>query len=437
MPPGHGAAAEEALGGAAGDFPLGLAFVEGGATRSASVRNALAAAGGRRRGRRPRRRAAAGRRRPVPRTLAALADADAAIAAARVTDTIKEAGPDGRRRAHARPLAPVGDPDAAGVPRRRSCGARSTSPDDVLAAATDDAWLVERAGGTRARRRVPARQLQGDDAARPGARREPAVLTDYHVHLRPDDDDTAAGALLHRRQRRALPRRPPRSAGSPSSASPSTSTASRQALEVWQHPWWRRWARDDVDDYCALRARGDRPAARHRGRLRGRPRGPASRASSRRASGTTSIGSVHFVRDAAVDLEGAEWEHVWGRGDRPDRSGSATSRRSPRRPAPGSTTSWPTPTSSRSGAAPGRSPSATRATTTSPPSRRCSRPASRWRSPPPGCASPSARSIPAPALLEMAVDAGLPIALSSDAHVPEPARLPLRRRASPRSRTRA
>ena len=31
------------------------------------------------------------------------------------------------------------------------------------------------------------------------------------------------------------------------------------------------------------------------------------------------IGSVHFVGDAAVDLEGQEWDHVWGRGDRPDR----------------------------------------------------------------------------------------------------------------------
>ena len=44
VPPGHGAAAEEASL-RSGDFPLGLAFVEGGATRSESVRNALAAAG--------------------------------------------------------------------------------------------------------------------------------------------------------------------------------------------------------------------------------------------------------------------------------------------------------------------------------------------------------------------------------------------------------
>ena len=52
-----------------------------------------------------------------------------------------------------------------------------------------------------------------------------------------------------------------------------------------------------------------------------------------------------------------------------------------------------------------------------------------------GLRKPAGELYPAPALLEMAVDAGLPIALSSDAHVARPARLPLRRRASPRSRT--
>jgi 2-C-methyl-D-erythritol 4-phosphate cytidylyltransferase len=90
VPPGQAAAAEEALHRA---FPLGLAFVEGGATRSASVRNALMAAG-------PDAEAVvvhdAARPMVTPgvftQTLAALADADAAVAAARVTDTIKEAG---------------------------------------------------------------------------------------------------------------------------------------------------------------------------------------------------------------------------------------------------------------------------------------------------------------------------------------------------------
>jgi len=146
VPPGHGAVAEEALGGAAGDFPLGLAFVEGGAVRSASVRNALAAAGD------AETVAVHDAARPLApaglftATLAALAGADAAIAAARVPDTIKEAGEDGVVvRTHDRSrLWAIQTPQAfrADVLRRAL-----DVPDEVLAAATDDAWLVERAGG--------------------------------------------------------------------------------------------------------------------------------------------------------------------------------------------------------------------------------------------------------------------------------------------------
>ena len=145
VPPGHGAAAEEAL---HREFPLGLAFVEGGTTRSESVRNALAAAG-------PDAEAVvvhdAARPMAAPelflRTLAALAGADAAIAAARVTDTVKEAGADGIVvRTHDRSrLWAIQTPQAfrAEVLRRAMAAGG-----DVLAQATDDAWLVERAGGT-------------------------------------------------------------------------------------------------------------------------------------------------------------------------------------------------------------------------------------------------------------------------------------------------
>jgi 2-C-methyl-D-erythritol 4-phosphate cytidylyltransferase len=147
VPPGHGAAAEETLAGAAGDFPLGFVLVEGGATRSASVRNALAAAGD------VDAVAVHDAARPmVPaelftQTLAALEHADAAIAAARVTDTVKEAGPDGlvvRTHDRAR-LWAIQTPQAF----HAAVLARALDvPDDVLAQATDDAWLVERAGGT-------------------------------------------------------------------------------------------------------------------------------------------------------------------------------------------------------------------------------------------------------------------------------------------------
>jgi 2-C-methyl-D-erythritol 4-phosphate cytidylyltransferase len=145
VPPGHAALAEETLG---RPFPLGLAFVEGGETRSASVRNALAAAG-------PDVGAVlvhdAARPMVAPelftRTLAALAGADAAIAAARVTDTIKEAGNDGIvvRTLERSRLWAIQTPQAfrADVLRRALAAG-----EDVLAQATDDAWLVERAGGT-------------------------------------------------------------------------------------------------------------------------------------------------------------------------------------------------------------------------------------------------------------------------------------------------
>lgn len=125
--------------------PGGCIGVLGGATRSHSVRAALAAA-------------PAGdvvvhdAARPLaePRlfeaVIAALEHADCAIAAARVTDTIKEADEDlvvatlDRGR-----LWAVQTPQAF---RRAVLEAALAVDEAVLARATDDAWLVERAGGS-------------------------------------------------------------------------------------------------------------------------------------------------------------------------------------------------------------------------------------------------------------------------------------------------
>jgi 2-C-methyl-D-erythritol 4-phosphate cytidylyltransferase len=127
--------------------PAGCIGVPGGATRSESVRAALAAA--------PPGASAvvvhdAARPLVEPelfgRTLAALASADAAVAAARVADTIKEA--DSKLvvtrtldRSH---LWAIQTPQAF----RRIALERALDVDaDAIAAATDDAALVERAGG--------------------------------------------------------------------------------------------------------------------------------------------------------------------------------------------------------------------------------------------------------------------------------------------------
>jgi 2-C-methyl-D-erythritol 4-phosphate cytidylyltransferase len=126
--------------------PEGVRGVPGGATRSASVRAALAEV------------SAdvvlvhdAARPLVTPdvfaRVLDALAGADCAIAAARVADTVKEADASGavvatldRSR-----LWAVQTPQAF----RRDVLTRALDVSaDVLARATDDAWLVERAGGS-------------------------------------------------------------------------------------------------------------------------------------------------------------------------------------------------------------------------------------------------------------------------------------------------
>ena len=121
--------------------------VPGGATRSESVRNALAVVGSR--------FDAilvhdAARPLVTPElfrsALAALEDADAAVVAAPVTDTVKEAGPDRvvERTLDRSRLWAIQTPQAF---RREALQAALDVPADELAQATDDAQLVERAGG--------------------------------------------------------------------------------------------------------------------------------------------------------------------------------------------------------------------------------------------------------------------------------------------------
>jgi 2-C-methyl-D-erythritol 4-phosphate cytidylyltransferase len=128
------------------DAPPGCVGVRGGATRSESVRAALAAAG-------PGDVVVHDAARPLAepalftRVVEALAAADCAIAAARVTDTIKEADEAGVVLAtlDRSKLWAVQTPQAF---RRSALEAALSVDAAILARATDDAWLVERAGGT-------------------------------------------------------------------------------------------------------------------------------------------------------------------------------------------------------------------------------------------------------------------------------------------------
>jgi 2-C-methyl-D-erythritol 4-phosphate cytidylyltransferase len=134
---------------AVGEAPDGTVGVAGGAVRSESVRAALRAAG-------------AGdpvivhdAARPLAesdlfsRALEELAEtgADAVIAAAPVPDTIKEVGGDARTVARTLDRSRLW---AVQTPQvfRRAALERALGRQELLADATDDAWLVERDGGS-------------------------------------------------------------------------------------------------------------------------------------------------------------------------------------------------------------------------------------------------------------------------------------------------
>jgi histidinol phosphatase-like PHP family hydrolase len=75
------------------------------------------------------------------------------------------------------------------------------------------------------------------------------VLTDYHVHLRPDGtehrfEDAFTTANAERYQEVAAER------GVEALGVSEHVYRFRQALEVWDHPYWREHAHDDIDAYC-------------------------------------------------------------------------------------------------------------------------------------------------------------------------------------------
>jgi 2-C-methyl-D-erythritol 4-phosphate cytidylyltransferase len=130
--------------------PEGTVAVPGGDVRSQSVREALDASGDGdpvivHDAARP-----LARPELFERALAELeaTGADAVIAAAPVPDTIKEVGEDGRTVARTLDRARLWAVQTPQVFRRVALeSALANASDELLGAATDDAWLIERAGG--------------------------------------------------------------------------------------------------------------------------------------------------------------------------------------------------------------------------------------------------------------------------------------------------
>jgi histidinol-phosphatase (PHP family) len=144
------------------------------------------------------------------------------------------------------------------------------------------------------------------------------LLTDYHVHLRPDDDGT-----------------PPERYFTAANAERYRTVASERgidelgvaehvyrfsaALDVWDHPFWRHYAVDDLDAYCEfVREQTDLRLGVEADFVPGREDRMANLLEGR--DWDFVVGSVHFVGDRSLDTEdfsiwdsGVSADRIWRR----------------------------------------------------------------------------------------------------------------------------
>jgi histidinol-phosphatase (PHP family) len=140
------------------------------------------------------------------------------------------------------------------------------------------------------------------------------MLTDYHTHLRPDDPDTPASRYFTA----ANAERYREAAGDRGISELGVSEhihRFEQSLEIWDHPWWRQNAHDDVDEYCRfVREDTDLRLGIEADFVPGREDRIANFLEAR--DWDYVVGSVHFLRDDAVDMPG-DWD-IWRSAD-PDK----------------------------------------------------------------------------------------------------------------------
>jgi histidinol-phosphatase (PHP family) len=143
------------------------------------------------------------------------------------------------------------------------------------------------------------------------------MLTDYHVHLRPDD----AGTEAHKYFTAANARTYRDTASERGIAELGVAEHIHrfvQCLDIWEHPWWKRNAVDDLDEYCEfVRSETDLRLGLEADFVPGAEDRTAALLDAREWDYV--VGSIHFLRDRALDLrewdvwEGATADEVWSR----------------------------------------------------------------------------------------------------------------------------
>jgi histidinol-phosphatase (PHP family) len=249
------------------------------------------------------------------------------------------------------------------------------------------------------------------------------VLTDYHLHLRSDDIEASAAehftsANAERYRAAAIER------GIAELGVSEHVYRFAQALDVWRHPFWERYAHDDLDEYCCfVREQTDLRLGIEADFVPGAEDRMANLLQARDFDYV--VGSVHFIREGALDMDeygawtsGRSAEEIWRRyfqtiGE------SARSGLFDVLAHPDLVKYWSPADPARPGSSDRRRPDgdlrryyelaiegiaesgiAVEVSTA-------------------GLRKPAGEIYPAPAFLEMCLQAGAPIALSSDAHRPQ------------------
>jgi histidinol-phosphatase (PHP family) len=140
------------------------------------------------------------------------------------------------------------------------------------------------------------------------------MLTDYHVHLRPDEHPSEFADYMTpanaERYRETAEERGIAELGVAEHVYRFT-----QALEIWDHELWREYARDDLDAYCAfVREQTDLKLGIEADFIPGREDRTRGLLEARELDYV--VGSIHFLAEGALDYDKYD---VWTRADSADK----------------------------------------------------------------------------------------------------------------------
>lgn len=133
------------------------------------------------------------------------------------------------------------------------------------------------------------------------------MLTDYHLHLRPDEPGTPPERYFTDENVAAY-RDAAEAAGIGELGVAEHIHRFAAALEIWRHPYWLEQAQDDIDAYCAFVADAGLRVGIEADYIAGAEERIANVLERREFDYV--VGSIHFIGESAVDQQRWDvWEH--------------------------------------------------------------------------------------------------------------------------------